>query len=172
MISQQRRDVKYFLKISYKKAQKNPLLLGTMRVLKSLSRPFVSLAVLRHHRSVCGLKGRAFPNFEKLLSHKTTTLSRTISRIGRKRTPGNSGAPCAGSSRICPFLPPFAQVFPGLPQLTLDNPAETWYNTGVGQGLTRARRNHTNCTKARNNTWHTRPGSEKSRLLTTCAGRR
>jgi transcriptional regulator GlxA family with amidase domain len=43
MISQQRRDVKYFLKISYKKAQKNPLLLGTMRVLKSLSRPFVSV---------------------------------------------------------------------------------------------------------------------------------
>ena len=31
-----------------------------MRALKSLSRPFVSLAELRTIRSVCGLKGRAF----------------------------------------------------------------------------------------------------------------
>jgi len=31
----------------------------------------------------------------------------------------------------------FSKIIPGLPQLTLDTPAETCYNTGVGQGLSR-----------------------------------
>ena len=154
MISQQRRDVKTNLKFSTKK----PATTGTKRVLKAY---LVLLWVWRY----CVITGlfvvskAGFFIFKKLLSHNTTTLSTTISRKGRKRTLGSSGAARAGSSRICRRLPRFAEIIPGLPQLTLDNPAETWYNTGVGQGPTRARRNHTNCTKPRNNTWHTRPGS-------------
>ena len=109
------------------KSTKKPATASTMRVLKSLSRPLLSKCnrAILLHRSVFGLKGRAFSIIQKLLSHNTSRLSTTISRIGRKRTPGNSGAVRAGSSRICRVLPWFAQVFPGLLHLTLDNPAET-----------------------------------------------
>ncbi len=128
MIPQDRQDVKYFSNFSYKKPQKSPLLLGTMRALKSLSSPLLSkcnCATLLH-RSVFGLKGRAFPKFKYILSHNTTTLSSIISRKGRKKAPGNSGEARAGlSSVFCPGLPKFSEIIPGLPNLTLDTPAET-----------------------------------------------
>ncbi len=115
MISQQRRDVKYFLKISYKKAQKNPLLLGTMRVLKSLSRPFVSLAVLRHHRSVCGLKGRAFSYLKNYYLIKLLLCQLLFPGWVEKELQGAPGRPARGHlefAPFCPRLPKFFQVCP------------------------------------------------------------
>ena len=89
-----------------------------MRALKSLSSPLLSKCnrATLLHRSVFGLKGRAFPKFKYILSHNLALVSSIFSRIVEKELQGIPRGPARGCqvffAWICPNFPKLFQVCP------------------------------------------------------------